>query len=246
MIRTDELTRLPTDTASSSSTSTARCFRRAAWRATRSCGRSKTSFGWKYTPDHEDRGKFDFSGKTDPQIVRELVVADVGRRALREGSAARARPLPRGARAAARARARSFRSPESPSCSTRLAAEPRVTLGAPDRQSRARRAPEARAARLQPLLSLRRLRQRLGRPVPASAGRRRAGARAHRAALRGQVGRHRGRLDPRRGLRPVDRRAGGRRGDRDHLASSGSRPRAPTRCSRTSPTPSARFEAIVG
>src|SRR5215831_1072754 len=38
----------------------------------------KTSFDWAYTPDHEDRGKFDFSGKTDPQIVRELVLGDVG------------------------------------------------------------------------------------------------------------------------------------------------------------------------
>ena len=39
----------------------------------------KDSFDWAYTPDHEDRGKFDFSGKTDPQIVRELVLEDVGR-----------------------------------------------------------------------------------------------------------------------------------------------------------------------
>ena len=39
----------------------------------------KDSFAWAYTPDHEDRGKFDFSGKTDPQIVRELVLDDVGR-----------------------------------------------------------------------------------------------------------------------------------------------------------------------
>ena len=39
----------------------------------------KTSFDWAYSPDHEDRGKFDFSGKTDPQIVRELVLGDVGR-----------------------------------------------------------------------------------------------------------------------------------------------------------------------
>jgi len=38
----------------------------------------KTSFDWAYTPDHEDRGKFDFSGKTDPQIVRELVLGDIG------------------------------------------------------------------------------------------------------------------------------------------------------------------------
>ena len=39
----------------------------------------KTSFEWAYTPEHEDRGKFDFSGKTDPQIVRELVLESVGR-----------------------------------------------------------------------------------------------------------------------------------------------------------------------
>src|SRR5215468_6146006 len=39
----------------------------------------KTSFDWAYTADHEDRGKFDFSGKTDPQIVRELVLESVGR-----------------------------------------------------------------------------------------------------------------------------------------------------------------------
>src|SRR5262245_63527475 len=39
----------------------------------------KTSFDLAYTPDHEDRGKFDFSGKTDPQIVRELVMESVGR-----------------------------------------------------------------------------------------------------------------------------------------------------------------------
>ena len=38
----------------------------------------KESFDWAYTPDHEDRGKFDFSGKTDPQIVRELVLGEVG------------------------------------------------------------------------------------------------------------------------------------------------------------------------
>jgi phosphoglycolate phosphatase len=38
----------------------------------------KTSYGWDYRPDHEDRGKFDFSGKTDPQIVRELVMEEVG------------------------------------------------------------------------------------------------------------------------------------------------------------------------
>src|SRR5262245_21116006 len=39
----------------------------------------KTSFDWAYTSVHEDRGRFDFSGKTDPQIVRELVLESVGR-----------------------------------------------------------------------------------------------------------------------------------------------------------------------
>jgi len=36
------------------------------------------AFGWKATEEHQDRGKWDFSGKTDPQIVRELVAADIG------------------------------------------------------------------------------------------------------------------------------------------------------------------------
>ncbi len=38
----------------------------------------EAAFGWKYSPDHQDRGRFDFSGKTDPQIVRELVIDEVG------------------------------------------------------------------------------------------------------------------------------------------------------------------------
>jgi len=45
----------------------------------------QTSFDWAYTPDHEDRGKFDFSGKTDPQIVRELVLEDVGHERFERG-----------------------------------------------------------------------------------------------------------------------------------------------------------------
>jgi phosphoglycolate phosphatase-like HAD superfamily hydrolase len=45
----------------------------------------QTSYGWSYSPDHEDRRKFDFSGKTDPQIVRELVLDDVGRERFESG-----------------------------------------------------------------------------------------------------------------------------------------------------------------
>ena len=69
----------------------------------------QASFGWSYTPDHEDRGKFDFSGKTDPQIVRELVLEDVGADRFESG-------LPR---------ALEIYLEEL----ERLAAEPRVTLG---------------------------------------------------------------------------------------------------------------------
>ena len=39
----------------------------------------ETAFGWKATSEHQNREKYDFSGKTDPQIVRELVLDDIGR-----------------------------------------------------------------------------------------------------------------------------------------------------------------------
>lgn len=35
-------------------------------------------YGWRAADAHSDRRKFDFSGKTDPQIVRELVADAVG------------------------------------------------------------------------------------------------------------------------------------------------------------------------
>jgi phosphoglycolate phosphatase-like HAD superfamily hydrolase len=36
------------------------------------------AFDWRATPEHQNREKWDFSGKTDPQIVRELVHEDIG------------------------------------------------------------------------------------------------------------------------------------------------------------------------
>src|SRR6185295_13259836 len=36
------------------------------------------AYGWKADPDAPRRGRYDFSGKTDPQIVRELVGEDLG------------------------------------------------------------------------------------------------------------------------------------------------------------------------
>src|SRR5262245_3286401 len=35
-------------------------------------------YGWKANPDAPRTGRYDFSGKTDPQIVRELVMEEVG------------------------------------------------------------------------------------------------------------------------------------------------------------------------
>jgi phosphoglycolate phosphatase-like HAD superfamily hydrolase len=81
-------------------------------------------YGWKSGNGHSH----DFSGKTDPQIVRELVEADVGRErceALMEKALARyleefARLLTPGA---------VVTKPGVPQLLARLAAEPRVTLG---------------------------------------------------------------------------------------------------------------------
>ena len=88
----------------------------------------ETIYGWKSDPDAPRRGRYDFSGKTDPQIVRELVAEAVGpdrceehlARALDrylEELAARLTPdavVPK---------------PGIPELLARLAAEPRVQLG---------------------------------------------------------------------------------------------------------------------
>jgi phosphoglycolate phosphatase-like HAD superfamily hydrolase len=47
----------------------------------------ETAFGWRATSEHQNRGKYDFSGKTDPQIVRELVLEDIGRERFDAGLA---------------------------------------------------------------------------------------------------------------------------------------------------------------
>jgi phosphoglycolate phosphatase-like HAD superfamily hydrolase len=86
------------------------------------------AFGWRATDAHQDRGKFDFSGKTDPQIVRELVMEDVGEERFRAG-------LPDALRIYLSELERML-TPEAvvpkpgiPELVSRLAAEPRVTLG---------------------------------------------------------------------------------------------------------------------
>lgn len=43
------------------------------------------AYSWRAEDPHRDRRRFDFSGKTDPQIVRELVSPAVGPEACEEG-----------------------------------------------------------------------------------------------------------------------------------------------------------------
>jgi phosphoglycolate phosphatase-like HAD superfamily hydrolase len=38
----------------------------------------ESAYPWKAGEHHQDRGRYDFSGKTDPQIVRDLVLEQVG------------------------------------------------------------------------------------------------------------------------------------------------------------------------
>jgi phosphoglycolate phosphatase len=85
----------------------------------------KTSYGWSYSPD---RGKFDFSGKTDPQIVRELVMDDVGRE-LFESSLSRALDLYLEELERQLTPGTVVPKPGITELLERLAAEPRVTLG---------------------------------------------------------------------------------------------------------------------
>jgi phosphoglycolate phosphatase-like HAD superfamily hydrolase len=43
------------------------------------------AYSWQPQPEHQDRQRHDFSGKTDPQIVRELVTEALGRERCEEG-----------------------------------------------------------------------------------------------------------------------------------------------------------------
>ena len=88
----------------------------------------KTSYGWDSSPDHEDRGKFDFSGKTDPQIVRELVADDVGRERFESGLA-RALDLYLEELERQLAPGTVVEKPGITPLLERLASDPRVTLG---------------------------------------------------------------------------------------------------------------------
>jgi len=89
----------------------------------------ESAYPWKAGEHHQDRGRYDFSGKTDPQIVRDLVLEQVGAdrcendlpRALEiylEELERQLRPDP----------ASVVPKPGIPELLARLAAEPHVTL----------------------------------------------------------------------------------------------------------------------
>ena len=86
------------------------------------------AFGWKATLDHQNNRRYDFSGKTDPQIVRELVHADIGAERFEAG-------LPGALRLYLEELERGLipgtvvPKPGITPLLARLAAEPRVTLG---------------------------------------------------------------------------------------------------------------------
>ena len=112
----------------------------------------ETAFGWRATSEHQNREKYDFSGKTDPQIVRELVLDDIGRERFDAGIASALRlyleELERGL-----APGTVVPKPGITALLARLARDPERDARAADRQSRARRAAEAGPSGFQPLLS---------------------------------------------------------------------------------------------
>ena len=88
----------------------------------------ETSFGWRATDEHQNREKWDFSGKTDPQIVRELVLEDIGPEKFEAG-------LPRALQLYLEELERGLvpgtvvPKPGIPALLERLASDSRVTLG---------------------------------------------------------------------------------------------------------------------
>jgi phosphoglycolate phosphatase len=87
-----------------------------------------SAFDWTPGEEHQDRSRYDFSGKTDPQIVRELVAEHVGPERFEAG-------LPRALEMYLEELSRGLvpgvvtPKPGISPLLERLAAEPRVTLG---------------------------------------------------------------------------------------------------------------------
>src|SRR5262249_51663381 len=90
------------------------------------------AYPWRAGDEHQDRSRYDFSGKTDPQIVRDLVESHVGKEPFESG-------LPRAlelyleelARQLAPAPEAVVPKPGIPQLLARLAEEPKGTLPLP-------------------------------------------------------------------------------------------------------------------
>ncbi|MGH9399798.1 MAG: HAD family hydrolase, partial [Thermoanaerobaculia bacterium] len=86
------------------------------------------AYGWRAGQEHQDRARYDFSGKTDPQIVRELVADAVGRQRCEE-SLGRALDLYVEELERRLTPGTVVTKPGIPELLARLRAEPKVTLG---------------------------------------------------------------------------------------------------------------------
>ena len=86
------------------------------------------AYDWTASPDHGDRARYDFSGKTDPQIVRELVREAVGDERC-EANLERALELYLEELRARLTPESIVPKPGIPELLRRLSADPRVTLG---------------------------------------------------------------------------------------------------------------------
>jgi phosphoglycolate phosphatase-like HAD superfamily hydrolase len=88
----------------------------------------EAAYGWNARDEHWDRGRWDFSGKTDPQIIRELLHQDIGRERCEERLSEAVR-IYLGELERRLAPGTVVPKPGIPELLQRLAADPKVTLG---------------------------------------------------------------------------------------------------------------------
>src|SRR6476646_7549454 len=89
----------------------------------------ESAYPWRAGDEHQDRSRYDFSGETDPQIVRDLVEAHVGKEPFESGlTRALELYLDELARQLAPAPEAVVPKPGIPQLLARQAEEPRVTL----------------------------------------------------------------------------------------------------------------------
>lgn len=88
----------------------------------------EAAYGWSARDEHWDRGRWDFSGKTDPQIIRELLLQDIGSEEC-EARLSEAVRIYLGELERRLTPGTVVPKPGIPELLQRLAADPKVTLG---------------------------------------------------------------------------------------------------------------------